>query len=197
MRSLRKGIALLLVLLLAAMSDVQDMAVPISTQYPLFLKILSYDRHLEEQAPEEIVIGVVYQDRFRESRSAKDEFMGVAQSLPIPNEINGIPVRCVPIKIENAEDLAQAMQRQHAHVLYVTPLRAIELSAISSISQAQGATTLTGVPEYVQAGLAVGIDLKKDRKPSILINLAASKAEGAQFSAQLLKLVKVISEGGG
>ncbi len=196
MKGLQKGIVLLLVVLLAAMSDVEDMAVPISTQYPLFLKILSYDRNLETQAPEEIIIGVVYQDRFRESRSAKDEFLRVAKSPQIQHEINGISVRCVPIEIEGGKDLAQALERQPAHVLYVTPLRAIEVSAISSVSQAQGATTLTGVPEYVEAGLAVGIDLKKDRKPSILVNLEASKAEGANFNAQLLKLVKVISEGG-
>ena len=185
-----------LLLALTAMSDAQDMAVPISTQYPLFLKILSYDRNLEAKAPEEIIIGVVYQDRFRESRSAKDEFLRISKSLPIRHEVNGIPVRCVPIEISEGKDLAQAMQRQPAHVLYVTPLRAVEISAIAAVSQAQGAITLTGVPEQVEAGLAVGIDLKKDRKPVILINLAASKAEGASFSAQLLKLAKIVPDGG-
>ena len=185
-----------LLLALTAMSDVQDMAVPISTQYPLFLKILSYDRNLEAKAPKEIIIGVVYQDRFRESRSTKDEFLRVAKSPQIQHEINGISVRCVPIEIERGKDLAQALQRQPAHVLYVTPLRAVEISEIAAVSQAQGAITLTGVPEYVEAGLAVGIALKKDRKPGIFINLPASKAEGAQFSAPLLKVATVIRKGG-
>ena len=57
-RSLQKGVVLLLLLLVTAMSLEQDMAVPISTQYPLFLKILTYDRNIEARAPDEIVIGL-------------------------------------------------------------------------------------------------------------------------------------------
>ena len=195
-RSLQKGVVLLLLLLVTAMSLEQDMAVPISTQYPLFLKILTYDRNIEARAPDEIVIGVVYQSRFRESNSAKDEFLRVAASFPIRPEVNGIPVRCVPIEIGDGDDLALSMQKHGVNVLYVTPLRKLDISTIAATSQAQQAITLTGVPEYVEAGLAVGIALKNDRKPGIFINLPASKAEGAQFSAPLLKVATVIRKGG-
>jgi hypothetical protein len=51
--------------------------------------------------------------------------------------------------------------------------------------------TLTGVAEYVRAGIAVGIGVRDDR-PEILVNLAAARAAGADFSAQLLLLARVI-----
>jgi hypothetical protein len=47
------------------------------------------------------------------------------------------------------------------------------------------------VPDYVGAGCAVGIGTEGE-KPLIIINLPAAKAEGADFSSQLLQLAKVI-----
>lgn len=53
--------------------------------------------------------------------------------------------------------------------------------------------TFTGVPKYVEQGIAVGIGIQ-DRKPKIHINLSASKAEGAEFSSQLLKLAEIVDQ---
>ena len=47
------------------------------------------------------------------------------------------------------------------------------------------------MPGYVEAGLSVGLDIERDR-PQIVVNLEASRAEGADFGAQLLKLARVL-----
>ena len=62
---------------------------------------------------------------------------------------------------------------------------------IIDISRREKIITLTGVPEYVNMGLAVGIDIRENR-PQIVINMSAAKAEGADFSSQLLKLSKIV-----
>ena len=51
--------------------------------------------------------------------------------------------------------------------------------------------TITGVPEYVDQGLAVGIGIRRDR-PLIIVNLEQARAEGAAFSSQLLALARIV-----
>ena len=51
--------------------------------------------------------------------------------------------------------------------------------------------TMASRQDYVQRGLSLGV-FAIDGKPTILVNLAASKAEGAAFGSDLLRLAKVI-----
>jgi hypothetical protein len=81
--------------------------------------------------------------------------------------------------------------QSRARVLYVSPLRGIDISDIIRVSRETGVTTITGVPRYVDEGIAIGLDLKADR-PEIVVNLEGARAEGADFTAQLLKLARVV-----
>ena len=76
-------------------------------------------------------------------------------------------------------------------ILYVAPLRAFDLEPIVRVSRDLKVTTLTGVSDYCEAGIAVGIGLKGER-PEIIINLKGACAEGAGFSSRLLRLCKVV-----
>jgi hypothetical protein len=73
----------------------------------------------------------------------------------------------------------------------VTPLRAADLRLLMAAARTSRITTVTGVPEYVETGLAIGIGVKGER-PEIVINLTASRAEGADLDAQLLKLARIV-----
>ena len=161
----------------------QEMAVPVDLQFSLFYRILTYDRTLERRAADGLVIGVVFQRRFRESALARD--LAIRQ---LPPDAAGFRVRFVSIDLDDV-DLASAAVEGGCDVLYVTPLRAVSLRTVTSVSRARGLLTLTGVAAYVEQGLAVGIGLRGDR-PEILVNVAASRAEGADFSAQLLGLAR-------
>jgi hypothetical protein len=50
---------------------------------------------------------------------------------------------------------------------------------------------VTGVPDYVRRGVAVGIGVVQD-KPQVLINLAAARAEGSDFDASLLRIATIL-----
>ena len=67
------------------------------------------------------------------------------------------------------------------------------MEKITNLSRDKKILTLTGVPDYVDSGLTVGIGTK-GRKPRIIINLLAAKAEGADFSSGLLNLAKVVKK---
>lgn len=189
----RKLLVLVPLLLGAAVLPApQDMAVPVDVQYPLFLKILTYDRALQERTGEELVVGVLYQERVRESWLAKDAFMEAMQASPI-GSVQGVPVRAVPLTAARGPELAQALAEGEVDALYVTPMRAPAIDHIAHVTRARRITTLTGVPAYVEAGLAVGIGLD-GRRPEILVNLEAARAEGADFKAPLLRLARIVEE---
>jgi hypothetical protein len=46
----------------------------------------------------------------------------------------------------------------------------------------------------VDEGIAIGLDLKAER-PEIVVNLEGARAEGADFTAQLLKLARLVQGG--
>ena len=160
-----------------------------NVQYPLFLKILTFDRELTTRAGEELVIGVVYQERVRESWLAKDEFLGAVNASPV-KRVHDLSVRAVPIALTDETDLEHDVARLGVDIMYVTPLRAFNVSAITRISRASSVLTLTGVPDYVDSGIAIGIGISGEM-PQILVNLPAAKAEGADLHASLLRIAKL------
>ncbi len=167
----------------------EEMPVPVDLQYSLLMKILTFDRNLKDRMGEEIVVGIIYQKNFRESSNAKDEFAKAMDESPI-KKIEDIPIHQVPVNL-NDTDLDSAVSQIKIDILYITPLRTVKLEDITKVSRTKQLTTLTGVPDYVESGLAVGIGTKGG-KPLIIINLPTAKKEGTDFSSQLLHLAKVL-----
>ncbi|MDE3059363.1 MAG: YfiR family protein [Bacteroidota bacterium] len=170
--------------------EAQDMPVPVEVQYPLFLKIFTFDRNFHSRADEGIAIGILYQSEYRKSLNVRNAFIDIINNFPL-RDVDGAPIRYVSIDITRESDLRAAVKREGIDLFYIAPLRAVDISTITGISREQHVLTLTGVPEYVIDGVSVSIDVKGD-KPLIVINLPAAKAEGVDFDAQLLKLAKVI-----
>ncbi len=169
-------------------ASAQDIEVPMSIQVALLSKILSFDRNLERQDGA-IVVGVVYQRRVRASVLAKESVISLVGRET--RATGGVPIRCLPIDLTDVASLDSAIVENDIDVLYITPLRAVNLQSITAISRKRGVLTSTGVTEYVPKGVAVGFGAEQER-PRILVNLPAAKAEGADLSSGLLKLVQLI-----
>ena len=163
---------------------------PAPMQASLFAKILKFDRNLKARAGKELKIGVLYQKKVRSSLEAHEEFLQAMCGDP-RQRIEGLPVRCVAVEWTGAPDLEAAVAREGIRVLYVAPLRAVAIEEIVAISRARKITTLTGVPEFVEKGIALGLTLRAER-PLVLVHLAAARAEGADLNSQLLKLARVL-----
>lgn len=183
------GIALAMPLYHGSAVEAQEVAVPVDVQVPLMAKILGFDRKLDD-SKDDVVLGVLYQGRFRMSASVAKEVQDAVKRLA-PDAVVGRRMRSVAIDLDETPDLGATLTRHGVTVLYVTPLRAADLGAISVTSRSSGITTMTGVPSYVETGLAIGIGMRGTR-PEIVINLVASRAEGADLNAQLLKLARIV-----
>jgi hypothetical protein len=169
----------------------QEIAVPIEAQIPLLCKVITYDRDLKKRAGGELVIAVLYQRKFKSSLNIKDEVVGALEKMEILTDTN-LRLRCVAIELIDEKNLLQELVSKEVDVVYLTPTRAFDIDSITLVTRERHVLSLTGVPDYVGAGISVGVAAKGE-KPQILINRVAAQEEGADFSSQLLKLAKVIN----
>lgn len=177
--------------LLSAKVSAQEMPLPVEDQVPLFVKILNYDRSLVNKDMDKIVIGVLYQEKFRISSITKDEFIQSVYNND-ENTINGKPIVCVPIEISNLANLDWFIDNKNISILYITPLRSVELRDIYHVTRRKKIMTLSGVSKYIRQGLSVGLELI-DEKPKILLNIRSVRSEGIDFTSQLLRLAILIN----
>ncbi len=167
----------------------QGMEIPAKIQISIFLKTLSFDRKLSERSGDELNMLIIYQGNYTPSQLASQEVSEALNELSI-NKVEGIPIKYYFLNIDEF-NLLSAVIKHKINLIYVCPLRGISLKTITSISREKSIISFTGIPSYVESGISIGVGLKRD-KPQIVINLTSSKAEGADFSSQLLNLSKVI-----
>jgi hypothetical protein len=165
-------------------------SMPPDRQVPLILKVLTYDRQFDAKAGAEVNIGIVYSPADAASSKTTTEISGTLNKFS-GKTVKRKPINYWTIEYVSPERLAEVVEDKGINVIYVSPGNDSNLASILELSQAQKITTTTGVPEYVRKGVAVGIGSRQG-KPQILINLGASKSEGSEFDASLLRIATVI-----
>jgi hypothetical protein len=172
----------------APLLKAQDMEVPVTLHIPLFFKVMSFDRAFPARTGRSLVIAVVYQRGNHASIEARDEALrAIART---PRSADFVERRGIAVDLDS-ESLAGRLIRESADVVYITPLRSIDIRTIVAAAEAAGASTWTGVAGYMAQGVSVGVRLERDR-PRIVINLDASHRQRIDFSSELLKLAEVI-----
>lgn len=169
------------------------MALPVSTQWSLFDRILGFDRALDERTEDGLVLGVLYQDRNRVSSTAMGDIITATRDAP-GRILNEDRITIVSIEATSLDDLGRRLVEGRVDLLYLTPLRAQNASEIAEVASGLRIPTLTGVQEYMDEGVCLGLGLRGGR-PEILVNLEGCRSVGMDLSSELLKLATVVSPG--
>ena len=172
----------------SALSEV--MPVPPDLQIPLILKILTYDRNFGNWAPLQLRVGIVYSPNDPSSLSTMNQIAQVFESFA-DKTVKNVPIRYTLVAYTSDTSVESMARSNQVNVFYITPGNSENLEKLLQISKTQQIITTTGVPEYVEKGVSVGIGVRQD-KPQILINLASSKSEGSEFDASLLRIARVV-----
>jgi hypothetical protein len=185
-------IAVLVFLILATGDNLygEEMDVPVAQQFSIFMKILECNRGFETHDDSVLTFGIIYQSGNKQSLNTRDELMEIISKSP-RIIINKIPVKFMAIDLSHATDLAGTITGSKIDIVYITPLRACNIEDLAALFAAHRVLSFTGLPSYLESGLAVSI-ANRGGKPQIVINLPASKSEGVSFSSQVLKLARVI-----
>lgn len=200
MRARRSGISattrllgsVLCLVLATPLKAAEAMPVAADIQVALLLKILTYDRSFTYKAKSGVSIGVVYVAGDPDSVRVRDEVLKTLAQLE-GRTIKNLPIRYAPIEYRDPVTLEKAVRTNRVNVFYVAPGNSGSLAALLKLSRTYAITTVTGVPEYVTRGIAIGIGAKAG-KPDILINLPASRNEGSEFDASLLRIATVVQK---
>jgi YfiR/HmsC-like len=168
------------------------MALSAEAQIPLLLKVLTYDRNFEKKAGKELALGIVHDPGDRDSAKATDE-VGTTLFKFTGRTVKKLSLKYYTIEFTGPADLERFVKEKGISALYIAPGNAKSLPALLKLSDELNLTTLTGVPDYVRRGVAVGIGVVQD-KPQILINLATARAEGSDFDASLLRIATVLGQ---
>jgi hypothetical protein len=179
-----------MVLLLCGQVRAQEVALPVALQYQLFAKILTYDRNLTPRPDGQLIIAVVFQPSVRPSRAVADGFVDAVRSSSLKT-VNGAPVRIERIALTNPAALEVALKEVQAGAAYLAPLRATDVRAVLAVTERLGVLSMTGVPEYMEAGVAIGLDVRNG-KPHIIVNLPRARAGGADLGSALLNIAEVL-----
>jgi hypothetical protein len=183
----RAVVALLGVLLsLPSAASTQQISLPPDLQLGLIAKILTFDRQVSRYGPE-IVIGVAFQPRNRESARARDEFVRTVEDAG-SLQVAGMPLRIVDVPL--AGDSLPPGLAGSVDVIYLTPVRGVDARDILGQALHMGLLTVTATPSEAGDGAAVAL-LVQDARPHIRIDLTAARSAGADLSSRLLRLAEV------
>jgi hypothetical protein len=156
----------------------------------LILRILAYDHNLPRRTVDSVVVVVVYDPAIPASLA---EQALLRQGLDAVSQlrVGGMPLRVVSEAYETSEALAARIRRVRPAALYLCAGMDAAVRSVSQTARALRVLSFASSEAYVRSALSVGI-IPGPRRARIVINLAASRAEGTSFDAGLLKLAEVV-----
>jgi hypothetical protein len=184
--------ALFLATMLAAHAASAD-PVPAKAQAPLVLRILAYDHNLAHRVDgKKVTIAVVYKAGNSDSDEASGELANTIAQIGKTTTLSNNAISVLRLAYSDKTFDAD-IQRAHASAVYVAPALGNDLGNITATTQSRKLLSFTGNQDYVAAGVSVGFASDSDHT-MILINLPASRNEGADLDVALLRVAKIIKK---
>jgi hypothetical protein len=163
---------------------------PVGYQAVFLLRVLAYDRNLKTRTPDAASVLLVYQAGDDSSESTKNELTGELTKLAKDLRVVDLSIRVSSVAYTNPDDLDAAIGRIRPSALYLCPGLDSAVIMISTVSRRRSVLSFTGVEPWVRQGISIGL-VARGAKPAVLVNLPASKAEGADLDPALLRLAEI------
>ena len=185
----RLKILLIVFVLSSQISFGQRVKAPIDLQLRIIPKILSLEKNLAQSKEKFFNISILFSKEQRNSAQVFESFTKSVNELGIA--IKDKEATVLPFDISGKGNIRSFLKNNKIKLLYITPIRGIDISEITKICKEEGVLTITGVEEYSINQVSVVLSLE-DNKLQIMINQKSSKQEGADFSSRLLRIAKLI-----
>jgi NAD(P)-dependent dehydrogenase (short-subunit alcohol dehydrogenase family) len=179
------------VVVMSCLSGTSHAQVPIEKQVLILTRSLAYDNNLRARvhAGDKLVVAVLWKAGNPGSESAADAPFRAFKAIA-GVKVQSLPLSVVKVAYSSKDALKGAIAAQGIDVLYCGAGLEGDLSALREVSHQVHVLTLAAREEFVHSGLSMGV-FSSDGKPTIMVNLAASKEEGASLSSDLLHLATV------
>ena len=182
--------ALALVVVCASLrAGAEDVAVPISLQMNLLLKVASYDKNLKRRAGDRVRVAVVVRADDADSGRCAAQAL---KALEETSELDGLPLDRLSTTYTDGAALARFTHDGAVSILYVTPgFSDSDVVAIARGLDGVNVLSVGALAKYTPLGMVLGFDLAGG-KPKLTVNLGRARRQNVELSSSVLKLMRVI-----
>lgn len=166
----------------------QDLEVPVGLQVELLARLLWYERGLQKSAAREI--GVLIVARADDPESARAAAQLAAQFDRI-KQVAGKPVRHSYVTYESSEQMLKLIDQQKPYLIYLSTSLAHAAASLARELVGSAVLTVSADSGDTAVGAVLGFELESS-KPHIMLNLKQARAQKLDFSAQVLRVVRVL-----
>lgn len=172
-------------LMAAAPSD--RLVVPVELQVDLLAKVLRYDRNFSSRVLDEVRVLVVHEPDDAESTRVAREYVA---AIGAEAKLGGVKARAELVPFATEAELVARVKERKASVVVFAPSFASRAASLAAQFEGADCLTVSASPDGVREGLVLGFDLVSG-KPRMLLNLSRSRRQGADFRAEVLRLMTV------
>jgi YfiR/HmsC-like len=171
-----------------ARAQAQDANVPIALQVELLARLLWYERGLQKDPSKELGVLVI------ERRGDADSQHTAAQlsaQLGRIQELGGKVVSQLRVTYESAQQVGRIVDQRRPYLIYLSKgLRWLAKELVRM--QPNRALLIVSTDGYdASEGVVLGFELQSS-KPRIVLSLKNARAQKLDFSAQVLRVVRVV-----
>jgi hypothetical protein len=172
---------------LMAAAPAEGPVVPVELQVELLGKLLRYDRNFAARVEDEVRVLVVHEPTRPDSVRVAAEY---AAAIVATGKLGGVKARAEVVSFPGERALAARVKADRVAVVVFTPSFVSRAPLVAEAFAGLDCLTVSVTPDGVREGLVLGFDLAAG-KPRMLFNLSRSRRQGADFRAEVLRLMTV------
>ncbi len=153
------------------------------------LRILAFDRKVIARAGDEVRIAVIYRSGAEASEKLQRAVVEALVAAGKRQSVAKLPVKVLAIAY--SPSLEADLRREKVAAAYVSAGLEDVTDAIAKATRAASALSFSALEASVRGGLSVAL-VRREAKVGIVINLKASRSEGADLDAGLLTVAEVL-----
>ena len=162
--------------------------IPEKIQVGLLAKVLAFDRGFVKRTEGTAQVAIVYRPHDTDSEYSAQQIKLALDQTPT---LGGVQHQDTLLAYPGASELAALCERNRTSVVLLSTGFGGEAGVIADALTSQSLVTASTSPADVTRGIMVGFELASGR-PLIEIQLERARAQGIDFNADFLRLVKVI-----
>lgn len=174
--------------LIAGQPSAAHAEVPAMKQALIVMRVLAYDRALDDRASRSVRIAVVHGSS-SDSLSCASRMREAFDRMAGRVTVDGKPIEVDTVSASSVT--GDLFSRRQISVAYICRGSGSVLPQLIRASQSARVLTFSDQLDYVQRGLSVALTHDRSRV-RLAINLESARAEGARLDSQLLRISKVV-----
>ncbi|HUK66590.1 MAG TPA: YfiR/HmsC family protein [Anaeromyxobacteraceae bacterium] len=159
----------------------------------LLLRVLAYDRNVSKRAGKAVTVLVLAREDDRASEERATELALAFEEVAREVVVAGLPVKAEVLHVRDAAALDERLDALSATLAYVDEALAPLLPELTKATRRHDTLSAGPSRALVEAGLAVAVVAHKSRA-CVLVNLQASRLEGADLDSALLAVAELVHE---